>query len=182
MAYDYEKAKQAYQAMSKEQQQQFVQQYKDDKNFQQFQNDYLNEINGNKSNTNTTPTTTPQVDTNNAKTVSDNGMNWQNNQQNETINQNTNQNQNNNQNQFDPNEKLDTQMFENPAKDKIEVKEGTAQQTWQPDYQLDSEARTKEITDNLNYYFQNNQDYFKDRATYNSIFHYDERSEWQKLY
>ena len=180
MAYDYEKAKQLYQGMNKEQQQQFVDQNKNDANFQRFMWDYMNEINGKSTTKSTTPTTTPQVENNNANSNNQNGTNWQNNQQNETINQNTNQNQNNNQNQFDPNEKLDEWMFQTPANDKVVVKEGTAQQTWTPDYQLDSDARNKEITDNLNYYWQNNQDYFKDRATYNSIFHYDERSEWQK--
>lgn len=49
-----------------------------------------------------------------------------------------------------------------------------------PDYQLDSDARTREITDNLNAYRQTNREYFSDRNTYNNMFHYNERSDQQK--
>ena len=49
-----------------------------------------------------------------------------------------------------------------------------------PDYTLDSDARTKEITDNLNAYWQTNREYFSDRNTYNNMFHYNERSDAQK--
>ena len=49
-----------------------------------------------------------------------------------------------------------------------------------PDYQLESDARNKEITDNLNYYRENNKDYFSNRDTFNDIFHYNERNDSQK--
>ena len=52
MAYDYNKSKQMYQSMTKEQQQQFVNQNKNDANFKQFMSDYMNDING-KNQTNT---------------------------------------------------------------------------------------------------------------------------------
>lgn len=55
MAYDYNKAKQAYQSLSKEQQRQYVQQNQNDANFQRFMNDYMNEING-RTNTVANPT------------------------------------------------------------------------------------------------------------------------------
>lgn len=55
MAYDYNKAKQAYQSLSKEQQKQYVQQNQNDANFQRFMNDYMNEING-RTNTVANPT------------------------------------------------------------------------------------------------------------------------------
>lgn len=62
----------------------------------------------------------------------------------------------------------------------VVVKEWTAQQTWKPDYQLDSEARMQEITNNLNAYRQNNPEYFKDRQTFNTMFHYNDRDDSQK--
>ena len=80
---------------------------------------------------------------------------------------------------YDPDEKLDTSMFW-ASDGKVRVQEWTAQQTWMPDYQLDSDARTKEITDNLNAYRQTNREYFSDRNTYNNMFHYNERSDQQK--
>lgn len=49
-----------------------------------------------------------------------------------------------------------------------------------PDYTLDTDARMKEITDNLNAYWQTNREYFSDRNTYNNMFHYNERNDQQK--
>jgi hypothetical protein len=49
MAYDYNKAKEAYQSLTKEQQQQFVDQNKNDANFQRFMKDYVSEVNQNMS-------------------------------------------------------------------------------------------------------------------------------------
>ena len=49
-----------------------------------------------------------------------------------------------------------------------------------PDYTLDTDARMKEITDNLNAYRQTNREYFSDRNTYNNMFHYNERNDQQK--
>ena len=80
---------------------------------------------------------------------------------------------------FDPEEKLDTSMFW-ASDGKVVVKEWTAKDTGMPDYQLDSDARTREITDNLNAYRQTNREYFSDRNTYNNMFHYNERSDQQK--
>ena len=74
---------------------------------------------------------------------------------------------------------LDTSKFGEAPKG-ITVKEGTAAQTGQPDYTLDTEARNREITDNLNYYWANNRDYFSDRSTFNSVFNYNERNDAQK--
>ena len=62
----------------------------------------------------------------------------------------------------------------------VSVKEWTAQQTGRPDYQLDSDARMQEITNNLNAYRQNNPEYFKDRQTFNTMFHYNDRDDSQK--
>ena len=90
-----------------------------------------------------------------------------------------NNNQTNQTYNYDPNEKLDTSMF-GASDGKVKVQEWTAQQTGLPDYQLDSDARTREITDNLNAYWQTNREYFQDRNTYNNMFHYNERSDQQK--
>lgn len=87
----------------------------------------------------------------------------------------------NNQNDynFDPEEKLDTSMFW-ASNGKVVVKEWTAKDTGMPDYQNSSDARMKEITDNLNAYRQNNPEFFKDRSTFNQMFHYGERDDQQK--
>jgi hypothetical protein len=49
-----------------------------------------------------------------------------------------------------------------------------------PDYQLNSDARMNEIVSNLNAYRQNNPEFFKDRNTFNQMFHYSERDNEQK--
>jgi hypothetical protein len=38
----------------------------------------------------------------------------------------------------------------------------------------------QEITNNLNAYRQNNPEFFRDRQTFNTMFHYGERDEQQK--
>ena len=138
----------------------------------QFTERYNQEMNNNQ-----------QSNNNSSNFNNQNGTNWQNQQNFGTPTVQKTENQNNNQtNQtynYDPNEKLDTSMFW-ASDGKVVVKEWTAQQTWRPDYQLDSDARTKEITDNLNAYWQTNREYFQDRNTYNNMFHYNERSDQQK--
>jgi hypothetical protein len=47
MAYDYQKSKKIYQSLTKEQQQQYVDQNKNDANFQQFMKDYAADTNRN---------------------------------------------------------------------------------------------------------------------------------------
>ena len=126
---------------------------------------------------------------NDANSQNQNGTNWQNplwtrvTQTPEDIQNSINEAQSkmNNQNDynFDPEEKLDTSMFW-ASDGKVVVKEWTAKDTGMPDYQLDSDARTREITDNLNAYRQTNREYFSDRNTYNNMFHYNERSDQQK--
>ena len=126
---------------------------------------------------------TPQSDNNSSNFNNQNDTNWQKQTNFETPTVQKTESQNNNQNNqtynYDPNEKLDTSMFW-ASDGKVKVQEWTAQQTWMPDYQLDSDARTREITDNLNAYWQTNREYFQDRNTYNNMFHYNERSDQQK--
>lgn len=102
---------------------------------------------------------------------------YQNQQQNQQVQQPVQQQQQ--QPTYDPNEKLDTNMF-GATDGKVRVQEGTAKYTGQADYTLDSDARMQEITNNLNAYRQNNPEYFKDRNTYNQMFHYNERNDAQK--
>ena len=77
------------------------------------------------------------------------------------------------------NQGLDTSKFWE-TNGQVSVKEWTAAQTGKPDYQNDSEARMQEITNNLNAYRQNNPEFFKDRNTFNTMFHYNDRDESQK--
>lgn len=138
----------------------------------QFTERYNQEMNNNQ-----------QSNNNSSNFNNGNGTNWQNQQNFDTPTVQKTENQNNNQNNqtynYDPNEKLDTSMFW-ASDGKVKVQEWTAQQTGMPDYQLDSDARTREITDNLNAYWQTNREYFQDRNTYNNMFHYNERSDQQK--
>lgn len=99
---------------------------------------------------------------------------YQNQQQNQPTYQQQNQ-----QPTYDPNEKLDTNMF-GATDGKVKVQEWTAKYTGKADFSLNSDARMQEITNNLNAYRQNNPEYFKDRDTYNKMFNYSERSDQQK--
>ena len=79
------------------------------------------------------------------------------------------------------NQTFDSSKLTNPNA-QVTVKQGTAAQTWLPDYQDTSDAREQEIINNLNAYWNNpaNKSFFADRATFNSTFHYDERNDRQK--
>ena len=174
MAYDYNKTKQLYEWLNDDQKQQFAEMNKNDStwNYQKFMQQYNAEMNNNQ-----------QSNNNSSNFNNQNGTNWQNQQNFDTPTVQKTESQNNNQNNqtynYDPEEKLDTDMFKQ-SDGKVVVKEWTAQQTGLPDYQLDSDARTREITDNLNAYWQTNREYFQDRNTYNNMFHYNERSDQQK--
>ena len=104
---------------------------------------------------------------------------YQNQQQNQPTYQPQQQQQVQQQPTYDPNEKLDTNMF-GATDGKVKVQEGTAKYTGKADFSLNSDARMQEITNNLNAYWQNNPEYFSDRDTYNKMFNYNERSNEQK--
>jgi len=76
--------------------------------------------------------------------------------------------------EFDKNEKLDETMF-NQDPWKITVQEWTAQQTWKPDYQVNSDARLNEMKGNLDHYFATSPRMFNDRETFNKVFEYNNR-------
>ena len=175
MAISYDQRKQKYESFDDNQKQQWNNMVNNSKEWdvmRQYMSQYNNETNN-----------TPQSNNNSSNFNNQNGTNWQNQTNFDTPTVQKTESQNNNQNNqtynYDPNEKLDTSMFW-ASDGKVVVKEWTAQQTWRPDYQLDSDARTKEITDNLNAYWQTNREYFQDRNTYNNMFHYNERSDQQK--
>lgn len=172
MAISYDQRKQKYESFDDNQKQKWNNMVNNSKEWdvmRQYMNQYNSETNN-----------TPQSNNNSSNFNNQNGTNWQNQTNFETPTVQKTGSQNNNQTyNYDPEEKLDTSMFW-ASDGKVVVKEWTAQQTWRPDYQLDSDARTREITDNLNAYWQTNREYFQDRNTYNNMFHYNERSDQQK--
>lgn len=76
--------------------------------------------------------------------------------------------------QFDPSEQLDQSKFTNPNA-QVRVQEGNARQTGKPDYEVESEARDREIINNLNSYKVSNPEFFRDRETFNRAFDYHGR-------
>ena len=175
MAMDYDQRKKNYESLDDDKKQRYnnaLSKGNENSIGNQYMQQYKQEMNNNQ-----------QGNNNSSNFNNDGGTNWQNQTNFDTPTVQKTESQNNNQNNqtynYDPNEKLDTSMF-GASDGKVVVKEWTAQQTWKPDYQLDSDARTREITDNLNAYWQTNREYFQDRNTYNNMFHYNERSDQQK--
>ena len=169
MAVNYDAWKKGYESLNDQEKQQYWERVKslaDDNVYNQYYKQYQQAQTSN----------TPQSNTNSSNFTTPSGTNWQNTTQTTatTTPKSTNQTP-----KYDPNETLDTNMFW-ASNGKVVVKEGTAQQTGKPDYTLDTDARMKEITDNLNAYWQTNREYFTDRATYNQMFHYNDRNDQQK--
>lgn len=157
---DFEKAKKAYDSMDWQQQKQFAEQNKNNPEFQQFANQYLN--GGNPTPSQLQPSN-PQPETGYTQNqdVQD-GQNW------------GNQGQYATDKQFDPNERLDESRFTDPNA-RVRVQEGTAQQTGRPDYEIDSDARDAEMINNLNAYKVSNPEFFESRDAFNKAFEYHNR-------
>ena len=202
MAYDYNRAKQVWDSMNDQQKKQYTEQNKNDANFQQFAQQYHEEkqqtaprqvqANVNVDNLqNQQPAA--QRDSNwvytgntewekeqNRRMLQDQSSNqWVTKtitpqEMQESINKAQDQIKNQN-----ASPEFDSSRLTNPNAE-VSVKEGKAAQTWTPDYEEDSEARMNEITNNLNAYWNSNKSYFSDRATFNSTFHYNDRSDKQK--
>ena len=202
MAYDYNRAKQVWDSMNDQQKKQYTEQNKNDANFQQFAQQYHEEkqqtaprqvqANVNVDNLqNQQPAA--QRDSNwvytgntewekeqNRRMLQDKSSNqWVTKtitpqEMQESINKAQDQIKNQN-----ASPEFDSSRLTNPNAE-VSVKEGKAAQTWTPDYEEDSEARMNEITNNLNAYWNSNKSYFSDRATFNSTFHYNDRSDKQK--
>ena len=178
---NYDQFKKAWNSMWNAERKKYTEQYKNDAQFQQFANQYSQEMknagsqwNVNQNlNTNTNQwTNTQQWVVNNQNQTNDNETNWQ------------------NQTNFSEQKKPETDksvVAENFDQSRltndnaqVSVKEWTAAQTWMPDYEADSDARDNEIVNNLNAYINSNPEFFSDRATFNQNFHYSERNQRQK--
>ena len=202
MAYDYNRAKQVWDSMNDQQKKQYTEQNKNDANFQQFAQQYHEEkqqtaprqvqANVNVDNLqNNQPQKQQQVI--NTQTESEQqplaqkDANWmytgnterEKEQNRKMLEEQKKQLENQQNNIVEPSSQFDSSRLTNPNAE-VSVKEGKAAQTWTPDYEEDSEARMNEITNNLNAYWNSNKSYFSDRATFNSTFHYNDRSDKQK--
>lgn len=190
MAYDYNRTKKLYEWLSDEQKQQFQEMNKNDTswNYQKFMDQYNAENN-------------QQQTSNESNFNNQNGTNWQNQTEwtpyweqrqkftdevaqpqidkaRQTADKLANLWYGSRNNQVSP--ELDQTKF-NQDPWKITVQEWTAQQTWKPDYQANSEARLNEMKGNLDHYFATSPRMFSDRDTFNKMFQYNEReSEAQK--
>ena len=203
MAYDYNRAKELWEWMDQAQKQQYVQNNKNDANFQRFAQEYHNETydnwssssnsSNNQNNTVTTTewTNTTTSNTNTSNSNNQNGTNWSydpiyyrsettwntgnNNQGWSTLSDWKNGNGNFYGNtSFDKEEQFDKSMIgDDPWK--ITIQAGTGKTTGRPDYEDSSDARINELTDNLNRYYQTNPEYFADRETFNRQFEYNQR-------
>lgn len=164
---EYKRMADAYWRMNAEQRQQAAQQFWNDPKFQQFAKDYTREqfwdSQFSDSSQNQAQTNNSHPEQNYTQNQNyQNGQNWSNQVQYATDKQ------------FDPNERLDESRFTDPNA-RVRVKEGTAQQTGRPDYEIDSDARDAEMINNLNAYKVSNPEFFRDRDTFNRAFQYHSR-------
>ena len=188
---NYNQFKQAWDSMNDTQRKQAVEQNKNNAQFQQFAQQYNNEVNWwsvnvqqvvqqanknwNLNNTTNQWTNTQWSTTTNQNQTNANGTNWQNNTNNSGINNwwTTWTDKSVVSQDFDQ-----SRLTNDNAQ--VSVKEWTASQTWMPDYELNSDARDNEIVNNLNAYINSNPEFFTDRNTFNQSFHYSERNSRQK--
>jgi len=184
---NYEQFKQAWNSMWNAERRKYTEQYKNDSQFQQFANQYSQEmknqdsswVNNQNNASNMNGWTNTQQDTTTTQNQTNaNGSNWHYDpiyyRENNSENNNTENNQN-----VKVAEDFDSSRLTNPNAE-VSVKEWTAAQTWLPDYQADSDARDNEIVNNLNSYYNTNKSFFTDRDTFNKTFHYSERNDRQK--
>ena len=170
---NYDQFKKAWNSMWNAERRKYTEQYKNDAQFQQFANQYSQEMKNQDSSW-----------VNNQNNAS-NMNGWTNTQQDTTTNQNqTNANETNWQNQTNFSEQKKPEADKSVVAEnfdqsrltndnaQVSVKEWTAAQTWMPDYQADSDARDNEIVNNLNSYYNTNKSFFTDRDTFNKTFHY----------
>ena len=165
MSYNYEATKQQFESMSMADRERAMQQFGNDENFRRFATEYNAELQS-RGNQSPQPTLTPQ--TNQPETSYTQNQNYQDGQN------WGNQVQYATDKQFDPNERLDESRFTDPNA-RVRVKEGTAQQTGRPDYEIDSDARDAEMINNLNAYKVSNPEFFESRDAFNKAFEYHNR-------
>ena len=188
MALSYDDWKKQWEGMDYQTQQRTANMMKDNSTFREYWQRYVNESkntgstvsNNQNSNVNNTQWTNTPTTVNNVNNWNNNnGNNWGDILWRDTTAPLNADTWNKPQQTVDNQEQLDTSKFWQSTW-QINVKEWTAAQTWQPDYQSNSEARQQEIVNNLNTYWEKNREFFKDRNTFNQIFHYDERDASQK--
>ena len=154
MAYDYNKAKEAYQSLTKEQQQQFVDQNKNDANFQRFMKDYVSEVNQNMStrqSANNAPVEQPTVNNQPIETPT-------------PVKQET---------EIKQAETVGSTVPEIQQQGELKpLSQDYYNQTW-------DDAQSK-IISNLNNYRQTNPEYFRDYESFKKNFSYDARNDEQK--
>lgn len=182
MAYDYNKAKQAWEMMDDNQKKQYTEQNKNDANFQQFAQQYHNEtqgssvwgVNQNNNNINWWWTNTPPVQNNNQNQNNDNGVNYDFSNYHSSLSDWKNWDWNFYGNtSFDKEEQFDKSMIGDTKW--VTIQEWTWKDTGRPDYQIDTDARLNEMRNNLNQYYQTNPEWFQDRETFNRQFEYNQR-------
>ena len=199
MAISYDDWKKQYEGMTTEQQKNYANMVKGNATATEYANRYIQEKQNAgtywtqtaKTSTPTTTSTNSSTSTNNYQNnYSSNGSNWGNGKVNSTprtqeeINQSQSREQERIRNgdydaPINQNQQFDSSKLTNPNA-QVTVQAGNAAQTWMPDYQDTSDAREKEIINNLNAYWNTNKSFFADRATFNKTFHYDERNDSQK--
>ena len=156
MAYDYNKAKEAYQSLTKEQQQQFVDQNKNDANFQRFMKDYVSEVNQNmssRSSVNNTPAVQPTQQSTEQPT------------------------------QTTPEVKQETvvKQEETAGSTVPEIQQQGALKPLSQDYYNQTSSNALDvIKNNLNSYKQSNPEYFNNYKDYKKNFSYNSRNQEQK--
>ena len=174
MAYDYEKAKAAYESLTPEQQQQYVDRNKNNATVQQFARDYARE----KSQASTT-TPTPSYQNQGAGNYVYNEKTWFYENQTDTSKNTVNQ-------WITP--RPETIKQETPIKqeetaistDTKNNKNGTMTPLSNDYYNQTSDEALNKIRYNLNWYKQSNPEYFSDYETFKRNFSYDLRNQEQQ--
>ena len=177
MAYDYDKVKAWYEALSPEKQKQFDQMNKNDANYQSF----ITRYNQEKSSANSTPTSTSRSSYQNQGSWNYvyNEKTWYYENQTDTSNNTVNQDFNKTTEVIKP--ETPTKQEETVVKTDNEVKQEWQLKPLSQDYynQTSDEAQNK-IRANLNWYRQTNPELFSTYEDFKKNFSYDSRDEVQK--
>ena len=177
MAYDYEKVKAWYEALSPEKQKQFDQMNRNDANYQSF----ITRYNQEKASANSTPTSSNRASYQNQGTWNYvyNEKTWY--YENQTDNTNNTVNQDFNKTTEVIKQETPTKQQETVVKTDNEVKQEWQLKPLSQDYynQTSSEAQDK-IINNLNWYRQTNPELFSNYEAFKKNFSYDARNEEQK--
>ena len=178
MAYDYEKAKVAYEALSPEQRKAYVDSHKDDANMQRFASEYAREKSGVAASTSTTPVSSPYQNQGAGNYVY-NERTWYYENQTDTSKNTTNQG-------LAP--RPENVKTETPTKQQETVvntvpgikQQGQLKPLSQDYYNQTSDEAQNKIRANLNWYRQTNPELFSTYEDFKKNFSYDSRDEVQK--